>query len=47
MVRVVCDTFAGRYLWPWSVGAVEPDLRDEVHQHDAAGGIQCPGPLPR
>jgi hypothetical protein len=28
--RVVCDTIPGRYSWPWSVDAIEPDLRGEV-----------------
>jgi hypothetical protein len=42
-----CDIIPGRYPWPWSVDAIEPDLRGEVHQHDAAGasstGDYCPG----
>jgi hypothetical protein len=47
MGRVVCHTIPGRYRGPWSVGVVEPDLRGEAHQHDAAGtssvGDHCPG----
>jgi hypothetical protein len=46
--RVACDNTLGRYPWPWSVDAIEPDLRGEVHQHHAAGGHLVPrGQWPR